>query len=199
MSWSRSRGRRCRRSSPRTGTPTTGRRCRRSHRRRRRRVRRRRRRRRAAGRRRRAACTRRRRSPSATLDPRDHRACADTPRVRSPCSTATPRASPHLFTGDSLFPGGVGKTSSPEDFVSLIDDVEARVFDVLPDETWFYPGPRRRLDARRRAPAPRRMARARLVAKEAALVSNSWRCRRSLSAPFPAAAGARMAAMAVAP
>jgi len=47
---------------------------------------------------------------------------------------------PHLFTGDSLFPGGVGKTSSPEDFRSLIDDVSARVFDYLPDETWFYPG-----------------------------------------------------------
>jgi glyoxylase-like metal-dependent hydrolase (beta-lactamase superfamily II) len=47
---------------------------------------------------------------------------------------------PHLFTGDSLFPGGVGKTGSPEDFTSLLNDVEARIFDVLPDETWFYPG-----------------------------------------------------------
>jgi glyoxylase-like metal-dependent hydrolase (beta-lactamase superfamily II) len=51
-----------------------------------------------------------------------------------------PAGRPHLFTGDSLFPGGVGKTASPEDFGSLIDDVETRVFDVLPDETWFYPG-----------------------------------------------------------
>jgi len=51
-----------------------------------------------------------------------------------------PQGTPHLFTGDSLFPGGVGKTWSPEDFRSLIDDVEARIFDVLPDETWFYPG-----------------------------------------------------------
>jgi glyoxylase-like metal-dependent hydrolase (beta-lactamase superfamily II) len=48
--------------------------------------------------------------------------------------------SPHLFTGDSLFPGGVGKTTSPEAFTSLIDDVERKVFDRLPDETWFYPG-----------------------------------------------------------
>lgn len=47
---------------------------------------------------------------------------------------------PHLFTGDSLFPGGVGKTGSPEDFRSLIGDVETRIFDTLPDETWFYPG-----------------------------------------------------------
>jgi glyoxylase-like metal-dependent hydrolase (beta-lactamase superfamily II) len=51
-----------------------------------------------------------------------------------------PGGVPHLFTGDSLFPGGVGKTWSPDDFVSLVDDVEARLFDVLPDETWFYPG-----------------------------------------------------------
>lgn len=46
----------------------------------------------------------------------------------------------HLFTGDSLFPGGVGKTWSPADFVSLIDDVEQRVFGELPDDTWVYPG-----------------------------------------------------------
>jgi glyoxylase-like metal-dependent hydrolase (beta-lactamase superfamily II) len=47
---------------------------------------------------------------------------------------------PHIFTGDSLFPGGVGKTGSPEDFASLVDDVEQRVFAELPDETWVYPG-----------------------------------------------------------
>ena len=46
----------------------------------------------------------------------------------------------HLFTGDSLFPGGVGKTWSAEDFAQLVDDVEERVFGVLPDDTWFYPG-----------------------------------------------------------
>ena len=51
-----------------------------------------------------------------------------------------PEGTPHLFTGDSLFPGGVGRTWSPEDFDSLYADVVARVFDVLPDETWFYPG-----------------------------------------------------------
>ena len=49
-------------------------------------------------------------------------------------------AGTHLFTGDSLFPGGVGKTRSPEDFTSLIDDVEERLFGRLPDETWVYPG-----------------------------------------------------------
>jgi glyoxylase-like metal-dependent hydrolase (beta-lactamase superfamily II) len=51
-----------------------------------------------------------------------------------------PNGHPHLFTGDSLFPGGPGKTGSPELFTSLMDDLEARVFGELPDETWFYPG-----------------------------------------------------------
>jgi len=47
---------------------------------------------------------------------------------------------PHLFTGDSLFPGGPGKTTRPENFASLMDDLEAKVFNRLPDETWVYPG-----------------------------------------------------------
>lgn len=51
-----------------------------------------------------------------------------------------PAGHPHLFTGDSLFPGGVGKTGSPEAFRSLVDDVENRVFAELPEDTWFYPG-----------------------------------------------------------
>jgi glyoxylase-like metal-dependent hydrolase (beta-lactamase superfamily II) len=51
-----------------------------------------------------------------------------------------PTGPPHLFTGDCLFPGGVGKTWSGDDFLQLIDDVEQRLFDVLPDETWVYPG-----------------------------------------------------------
>ncbi len=52
-----------------------------------------------------------------------------------------PAAPPHLFTGDSLFPGGPGNTfGSTENFVSLMDDLEARVFADLPDDTWVYPG-----------------------------------------------------------
>jgi glyoxylase-like metal-dependent hydrolase (beta-lactamase superfamily II) len=48
---------------------------------------------------------------------------------------------PHLFTGDSLFPGGVGNTfGSKENFETLIDDVEHKLFDKLPDDTWVYPG-----------------------------------------------------------
>jgi glyoxylase-like metal-dependent hydrolase (beta-lactamase superfamily II) len=46
----------------------------------------------------------------------------------------------HLFTGDSLFPGGPGRTTTPENFTSLMDDLEAKVFGQLPDDTWFYPG-----------------------------------------------------------
>jgi glyoxylase-like metal-dependent hydrolase (beta-lactamase superfamily II) len=51
-----------------------------------------------------------------------------------------PAGRPHLFTGDSLFPGGVGRTQSPADFTSLVDHVEQRLFDRLPDDTWVYPG-----------------------------------------------------------
>jgi glyoxylase-like metal-dependent hydrolase (beta-lactamase superfamily II) len=52
-----------------------------------------------------------------------------------------PNGHPHLFTGDSLFPGGVGNTSGNADnFTSLINDVEHKLFDRLPDDTWFYPG-----------------------------------------------------------
>ena len=51
-----------------------------------------------------------------------------------------PEGAPHLWTGDCLFPGGIGRTRSPEDFASLIGDVSTKVFDRLPDETWFYPG-----------------------------------------------------------
>jgi len=51
-----------------------------------------------------------------------------------------PDGTPHLFTGDSLFPGGVGKTWSADDFATLVEDVSTKLFDRLPDETWFYPG-----------------------------------------------------------
>jgi glyoxylase-like metal-dependent hydrolase (beta-lactamase superfamily II) len=62
---------------------------------------------------------------------------------REPVRTARPGTVPgraHLFTGDSLFPGGPGKTSGPETFGALMDDLERRVFDALPDDTWVYPG-----------------------------------------------------------
>src|SRR5690349_14335397 len=52
-----------------------------------------------------------------------------------------PDGTPHLFTGDSLFPGGVGNTfGSKEAFATLLHHVRTKLFDRLPDETWFYPG-----------------------------------------------------------
>jgi glyoxylase-like metal-dependent hydrolase (beta-lactamase superfamily II) len=51
-----------------------------------------------------------------------------------------PDGSPHLFTGDSLFPGGPGRTTDPQSFTSLMNDLGSKVFDRLPDETWVYPG-----------------------------------------------------------
>lgn len=53
----------------------------------------------------------------------------------------TPQDGPvHLFTGDSLFPGGVGKTTSEEDFKQLFHDVTTRIFDVYDDDTVVLPG-----------------------------------------------------------
>jgi glyoxylase-like metal-dependent hydrolase (beta-lactamase superfamily II) len=46
----------------------------------------------------------------------------------------------HMFTGDCLFPGGVGRTWSPEDFDSLYDGVSSKIFVHYNDETWVYPG-----------------------------------------------------------
>ncbi|WP_030680196.1 MBL fold metallo-hydrolase [Streptomyces rimosus] len=52
-----------------------------------------------------------------------------------------PHGHPHVFTGDCLFPGGVGNTwNDAKAFASLLDDVSAKLFDRLPDETWVYPG-----------------------------------------------------------
>ncbi|MFQ6172555.1 MBL fold metallo-hydrolase [Oryzobacter sp. R7] len=54
-------------------------------------------------------------------------------------SWADPDGTTHLFTGDALFPGGPGRAIGP-DHTTLMDDLEERVFGVLPDDTWFYPG-----------------------------------------------------------
>lgn len=52
-----------------------------------------------------------------------------------------PHGPPHVFTGDCLFPGGLGNThKDPEAFARLLHDVETKIFDPLPDETWVYPG-----------------------------------------------------------
>ena len=47
----------------------------------------------------------------------------------------------HIWTGDSLFPGGVGNTQKdPDRFASLLGDVQTRIFDIYDDDTWIYPG-----------------------------------------------------------
>ena len=52
-----------------------------------------------------------------------------------------PGGPPHVFTGDSLFPGGVGSTGGdPARFARLLGDVEEKLFARLPDDTWIYPG-----------------------------------------------------------
>ena len=62
-------------------------------------------------------------------------------------------ATPHLFTGDSLFPGGPGNTEQdPKRFGQLMDDLEERVFAVLPDGTWVYPGHGKRHHTRLQRP-----------------------------------------------
>lgn len=50
------------------------------------------------------------------------------------------RTAVQLFTGDCLFPGGVGKTWEPGAFEQLLDDVSTRLFDVYGDDTAVYPG-----------------------------------------------------------
>ena len=50
------------------------------------------------------------------------------------------RIAVQLFTGDCLFPGGPGRTTTPEEFDSLMTGLESRVFGVYGDETVVYPG-----------------------------------------------------------
>lgn len=46
----------------------------------------------------------------------------------------------NLFVGDSLFPGGVGKTTSESDFERLFIDVKTFIFDVFSNDTIVWPG-----------------------------------------------------------
>lgn len=46
-----------------------------------------------------------------------------------------------IFSGDSLFPGGVGNTDHDQGrFTQLLDDVTRRLFDVYPDDAIVLPG-----------------------------------------------------------
>ncbi len=45
----------------------------------------------------------------------------------------------YLFSGDTLFPGGPGRTSSPQAFRQVVAAITDKLF-VLPDETRVFPG-----------------------------------------------------------
>ena len=45
----------------------------------------------------------------------------------------------HLFTGDTLFPGGPGKTKAPDKLKEIIESITGRLF-ILGDDVAFYPG-----------------------------------------------------------
>jgi glyoxylase-like metal-dependent hydrolase (beta-lactamase superfamily II) len=45
----------------------------------------------------------------------------------------------YLISGDTIFPGGPGKTNSPTDLKRIIESITSKIF-VLPDDTVIYPG-----------------------------------------------------------
>ena len=45
----------------------------------------------------------------------------------------------HVFSGDTLFPGGPGATRAPEDFRQVVNSIRRKLM-PLPDETAVYPG-----------------------------------------------------------
>jgi glyoxylase-like metal-dependent hydrolase (beta-lactamase superfamily II) len=49
------------------------------------------------------------------------------------------KVGPCLISGDTIFPGGPGKTGSPDDFRQIIKSITEKIF-MLPDDTQIYPG-----------------------------------------------------------
>jgi len=45
----------------------------------------------------------------------------------------------YLISGDTIFPGGPGETSTPADFKQIVNSIVTKIF-VLPDDTEIYPG-----------------------------------------------------------
>ena len=45
----------------------------------------------------------------------------------------------YLISGDTLFPGGPGKTRSPGDLKQIIESIQGKIF-PLPDDTHVFPG-----------------------------------------------------------
>jgi hydroxyacylglutathione hydrolase len=50
-----------------------------------------------------------------------------------------PGTTPHVFTGDTLFPGGPGKSQSAEAFRQLVDSIQSKLL-TLPESTVVLPG-----------------------------------------------------------
>jgi hydroxyacylglutathione hydrolase len=49
------------------------------------------------------------------------------------------RVARYLISGDTIFPGGPGKTNTPGDFNQILKSITGRIF-VLPDDIRIYPG-----------------------------------------------------------
>jgi hydroxyacylglutathione hydrolase len=49
------------------------------------------------------------------------------------------RVGRYLISGDTIFPGGPGRTNSPHDFRQIIKSITEKIF-ILPDDTQIYPG-----------------------------------------------------------
>jgi glyoxylase-like metal-dependent hydrolase (beta-lactamase superfamily II) len=45
----------------------------------------------------------------------------------------------YLISGDTIFPGGPGKTGTPADFKQIVNSIKTKLL-VLPDDTEVYPG-----------------------------------------------------------
>lgn len=50
-----------------------------------------------------------------------------------------PDITTHVFTGDTLFPGGPGRTTSGAAFSQIMTSLRTHLF-TLDDDTWIYPG-----------------------------------------------------------
>jgi glyoxylase-like metal-dependent hydrolase (beta-lactamase superfamily II) len=58
----------------------------------------------------------------------------------TPGSTCAVLGGQHLFTGDTLFPGGPGATGGDQaKFTQIMESLRSRLF-TLDDATWVYPG-----------------------------------------------------------
>ncbi len=45
----------------------------------------------------------------------------------------------YLISGDTVFPGGPGKTGRPDDFRQIVESLQKKIF-TLPDDTQIFPG-----------------------------------------------------------